>query len=144
MEDDWDKLCLLIDMFPDKDFEFITSIFQEHDGDLGAVTNAIIGSQSPCNGFDHLVSTFPNLEVEAIEAFLIANEPLPQDFSELESLFMISLLNKPAKPKEKSLKMNLSDFIKVVNDDRSAGCSVSGKCSSYCTTDNFLFSCKFS
>ena len=141
MEDDWDKLCLLIDMFPEKDFDYLVDIFQENGGNLEAVTNAIIGSQSPRNGFDHLVATFPNLEVEAIEAFLIANEPVPEDFAELESLLMVSL-NKTAKAKEISLKMNLSDFIKVVNDDRSAPWNVAGRRPSYSNTDVFSFSCK--
>ncbi len=146
MDDDWDKLCLLIDMFPDQNFDSLVSFFQEHGGDLEAVTNAIIGTQYPRNGFDHLVATFPNLKVEAIEAFLVANEPVPEDFTELESLLMVSL-NKAVKAKENSLKMNLSEFIKVidndnVNDRSNSWTTTSKKRNTYTRENQFSFSCK--
>lgn len=141
MEDDWDKLCLLVDMFPDTDFDILVSLLQEYNGNLDSVTDSIVGTgQSPRNAFDHLVATFPEVEVEAIEAFLVANEPIPQDFTQLESIFMVAL-STTGKIKERSLKMNLSDFIKVIDDDspRSESARTS---SSYNTQNRFLFSCK--
>lgn len=142
MQDEWGKLCLLIDMFPDMDFEEILNIFQESDRDLDLVTSIIIQNQTPRNAFDHLVATFPNLEPEAIEAFLVANEPVPQEIAELESLLMVSL-NKSVKPKERPLKMNLTEFVKVFGDNRTAWPSSNLK-GPTCPISSpyFTFSCK--
>ena len=99
-----------------------------------------VGGGHSLDNVDHLVATFPNLEIEAIEAFLIANESIANDFDELERTLMMSLNGtKPTKESKTALKMDLSEFLKVVGDGKRPDAAIKTGRS---FNSNFSFTCK--
>ena len=78
-----DKAAFLLELFPEESLEFIYSTLLSNNCDLDESIKVILGndyeldqdflveSESP---FDHLINTFPDVEIEAIEAFLLTQD----------------------------------------------------------------------
>lgn len=131
-----EKLSVLIDLFPSDDFEDLLMQLEASDCDLENTINFIISQKNtPTDPFNHLIKTFPDIEVEAIEAFLLTTsydsefEDMDhQDHEEITQMFMKQQSHKhdysremiPFSPvrrqKEKDLKLSLSEFQTVFSD----------------------------
>ncbi len=105
-----DKVALLSELFPDARLEFILNALLNCDGDLEMAMSTILKNDSDLqiSPFDHLITTFPDVEVESIEAFLLINSH--DDLDSLTRDFMKHFQQTPKKPRDRNLKMNLSDF----------------------------------
>lgn len=121
-----DKAAFLLELFPEESLESIFNTLLNYNCDLDQSIKAIlekdqdIASES-ISAFDHLVNTFPDVEIEAIEAFLLTQdestdlETIVKDFMK-QSSFPIS----PGSALDRNLKMKLSDFnaiLKTSNEE---------------------------
>lgn len=116
-----DKAAFLLELFPAESLEFIYKTLLSNNCDIEESIKVILAnddqfdqdflveSESP---FDHLINTFPYVEIEAIEAFLLTQdesvdlEIIVKEFMK-QSSFPIS---PGGKSRDRNLKMKLSDF----------------------------------
>lgn len=147
-----EKVAFLLELFPDFDIEFIFDTLLKNNCDLDETIKSLLDSpddfiekQTP---FDYLIKTFPDVEIEAIEAFLLTQDGADEnDLSKLESDFMkqfsgsVGLQHKP-RDRDRDLKMKLSDFsalLKTSRDlEKDKHMTYSGK---FVLTQYFSFKC---
>lgn len=114
-----DKIALLSELFPDLDLEIILDSFLQQDGEIDETIKLLLGHQDPfTNPFDHLVKTFPDVEIETIEAYLLTRESQSDDLELITKEFM-KQTTLVLKPRDRPLKMKLADFgaiLKTSND----------------------------
>lgn len=119
-----ENVALLSELFPEKDLELILDSFLQQDGNIEDTVKLLLNypDHPITNPFDHLVKTFPDVEIEAIEAFLLTRES-SQSADDLELItkeFMKQTTGGASKPRDRPLKMKLSDFgalLKTSNDE---------------------------
>lgn len=142
-----EKVAFLIDLFPDEEIEFIFNEFLINSGDIDETVNKILSHRSSnenedyynlddeigsykktnTNQFDYLVETFPEIEIEAIEAFLLTRDrdsdsgEFKDDFEELKNEFIQLKRDTQTntKKRDNNMKMNLSDFKKLFRNSSS-------------------------
>lgn len=118
-----ENVALLSELFPDKDLELILDSFLQQDGNIDDTVKLLLNYQDHpiTNPFDHLVRTFPDVEIEAIEAFLLTRESqLADDLELITKEFMKQTTGGASKPRDRPLKMKLFDFgalLKTSNDE---------------------------
>ena len=177
-----EKVAFLIDLFPDEGIEFILNEFLINSGDIEQTINKILSNRSNndnedyynldddiksynktnTNQFDYLVEKFPEIEIEAIEAFLLARDEnsgeLNDDFEGLKNEFiqskMVTQTNaKKCRKKDNNMKINLADFKKlltnsnsrdfeIINNSKNCAHDLSDSIQSTFDNGNFFFTCK--
>lgn len=116
-----DKVAFLSELFPNQSLEFILNSLLKSDGDFDVAMNLILQDSddaesmqynSSPTAFDHLVNTFPSVEIESIEAFLLINDHLSdqKDLDLITREFMKHQSTLPKSPRDRNLTMKLSDF----------------------------------
>lgn len=124
MEDPDEKAAFLFELFPEEPLEFIYNTLLNNNCDLDESIKVILEKDYQFDQdsqdesvFDHLVNTFPDVEIEAIEAFLLTQdesddiETVVKEFIKQSSL-PTSPGGKPGR--DRNLKMKLSDFKAVL------------------------------
>lgn len=114
-----DKAAFLFELFPDEPIEYIYNILLDHNCDLDSTIKSVLDKDSdqegtaPVSVFDRLTLTFPEVEIEAIEAFLLTQD----ESNNLDSIIkeFMKQINAPLSPtckspRDRNLKMKLSDF----------------------------------
>lgn len=124
-----DKAAFLFELFPEESLELIYSTLLNNNCDLDETIKVIlennyqfdqdfpVESESP---FDHLINTFPDVEIEAIEAFLLTQD----ESADLETIVkgFMKQTNFPVSPggksRDRNLKMKLSDFNAILKTSK--------------------------
>ena len=139
-----ENIAFLSELFPDQDLEFILDSFLRQNCNFDQTIKFLLSDHQieskPLCPFDHLVKTFPDVEIEAIEAFLLTQDE-SKDLEILEKEFMkqmtvTSSLTR-SKPRDRPLKMKLSDFNSLLKTSKDANIKTQSP-----RTLRVLFTCK--
>ena len=149
-----DKVAFLSELFPNESLELIFNSLLEADGDTEMTISLILADEdNPKNDelsvFDHLVNTFPDVEIEAIEAFLLIHaDDLSSEATDLNSITraFMKQLQKTKKARDRDLKMKLSDFnslLRSSNESNWIRTNYNKKVGAGKESRAFEFTCKF-
>ena len=124
-------IALLSELFPDRDLESIINLFLWADCNIDETIKLLLNGavdSIDLSPFDHLIKTFPDVEIESIEAFLLTQEET-SDLEAIEKEFMKQtggriLTNQnyssQVKSRDRPLKMKLSDFNALLKTSKDA------------------------
>lgn len=116
-----DKVAFLLELFPNENIELIYAVLLNNNCDVDESIKAILDKDYQSDHksdyeygstFDHLVNTFPEVEIEAIEAFLLTQDE-SSDLKTIVNEFMKQFHTdgrSPVSARDRNLKMKLSDF----------------------------------
>lgn len=125
MADPDEQVAFLSELFPDLAIELIFNSLLQNNCDIDEAIKSLLDPVDHVdqNPFDYLISTFPDVEIEAIEAFLLTHEGEDEDFDGIEDDFMKQFAlstgsPRKARDRDGDLKMKLSDFSALLKTSR--------------------------
>lgn len=127
MEDPDEKAAFLFELFPEESLASIYSTLLNNNCDIDESIKSILDKDNPLSEpdqdskdesvFDQLINGFPDVEIEAIEAFLSTQD----ESADLETILkeFTKQTSAPVSPsfkstRDRNLKMKLSDFTAVL------------------------------
>lgn len=155
MEDPDEKAAFLFELFPEEPLEFIYNTLLNNNCDLDESIKVILEKDYQFDQdsqdesvFDRLVNTFPDVEIEAIEAFLLTQDESDDLETIVKEFVKQSRSSLPTSPggksaRDRNLKMKLSDFNAVLKTSNEEILDKRWKLIEHDRkSETFIFSCK--
>ena len=141
------NIALLSELFPDLPPEIILNSFLQQNCNIDDAIHLLLHSQIDpviSSAFDHLLKTFPDVEIEAIEAFLLTQET-QSDYETITKEFMKQMnsnIRIANSPRDRPLKMNLADFGALFKSSNEKASFNYTRSNSRSQRNDFSFICK--